>query len=142
MNKLRLLPDGRMRAPSSRLRLGAGARLTDRDPFRHAGASPRRDLEDARAVAADLKTITSPSFSPPAGIPARPRFSIVTPSLNHKRFIQRAVDSVLGQSGDFDLEYFVVDGGSTDGTLAILREYEGRLQWSSEADRGQVDAIN
>jgi glycosyltransferase involved in cell wall biosynthesis len=66
----------------------------------------------------------------------------VTPSFNHQSFIRRAIDSVLAQSGDFDLEYFVLDGGSTDGTLAILPEYEGRLQWSSEADRGQADAIN
>jgi glycosyltransferase involved in cell wall biosynthesis len=93
-------------------------------------------------VVAELKTSSGPSSSLPARIPARPRFSIVTPSFNHGRLIRRAIDSVLGQQGDFDLEYFVVDGGSTDGTLAILREYEGRLEWSSEADRGQADAIN
>jgi len=74
--------------------------------------------------------------------PPRLRFSIVTPSFNQARFIRRTIDSVLGQEGDFGLEYLVVDGGSTDGTAAILEGYGSRLQWISEPDRGQVDAIN
>ena len=73
---------------------------------------------------------------------ARLRFSIVTPSYNQARFIRRTIESVLGQEGAFDLEYLLVDGGSTDGTAAILEEYSPRLQWISEPDRGQVDAIN
>lgn len=73
---------------------------------------------------------------------ARFRFSIVTPSFNQARFIRRTIESVLGQEGDFDLEYLVVDGGSTDGTAAILEGFATRLQWISEPDRGQVDAIN
>jgi glycosyltransferase involved in cell wall biosynthesis len=73
---------------------------------------------------------------------ARFRFSIVTPSYNQARFIRRTIESVLGQEGEFDLEYLVVDGGSSDGTAAILEEYGPRLQWISEPDRGQVDAIN
>jgi glycosyltransferase involved in cell wall biosynthesis len=70
------------------------------------------------------------------------RISLVTPSFNQARFIGRTVDSVLGQAGDFELEYLVVDGGSTDGTLDLLRDYGGRLGWVSEPDRGQSDAIN
>jgi len=69
-------------------------------------------------------------------------FSIVTPSLNQVRFIRRTIESVLGQRGEFDLQYLVMDAGSTDGTLAIIREYEMSLQWSSEPDHGQADAIN
>ncbi|MDQ7799230.1 MAG: glycosyltransferase family 2 protein [Candidatus Edwardsbacteria bacterium] len=82
--------------------------------------------------------------------------SIVTPSYNLARFLPLTIDSVLSQAGDFELEYLVIDGGSTDGTLEILRKYEGDLnsgrikpacaglafRWLSEKDRGQSDAIN
>lgn len=70
------------------------------------------------------------------------KISIVTPSFNQAQFIRRTIDSVLAQQGDFELDYRVVDGGSTDGTVDILRSYGDRLTWTSEPDRGQVDAIN
>jgi len=70
------------------------------------------------------------------------RISIVTPSFNQARFIRATIDSVLAQQGDFELEYRVVDGGSSDGTIEILKSYGSRLDWISEPDRGQVDAIN
>ena len=70
------------------------------------------------------------------------RVSLVTPSYNQASFIRRTIDSVLEQRGDFELDYKVIDGGSTDGTRAILESYGGRLTWVSERDRGQVDAIN
>jgi len=73
---------------------------------------------------------------------ARLRISVVTPSYNQARFLRRTIESVLAQEGEFELEYLVVDGGSSDGTLDILREYGARLRWTSEPDRGQVDAIN
>ena len=73
---------------------------------------------------------------------SRPRISIVTPSLNQAAFLQRTVESVLAQRGDFDLEYLVLDGGSTDGSVEILRRYQGRLQYEVEKDEGQADAVN
>ncbi|MFT3928200.1 MAG: glycosyltransferase family 2 protein [Myxococcales bacterium] len=70
------------------------------------------------------------------------RISIVTPSYNQAPFIERTIESVLGQRGDFELEYRVVDGGSTDGTVEILKRYGDRFAWTSERDKGQCDAIN
>jgi glycosyltransferase involved in cell wall biosynthesis len=71
-----------------------------------------------------------------------PRISIVTPSLNQGRFIEHTMRSVLLQAYP-NLEYLVVDGGSTDDTLAIIRKYEPFLDGVvSEPDQGQVDALN
>jgi glycosyltransferase involved in cell wall biosynthesis len=73
---------------------------------------------------------------------ARLKISLITPSFNQARFIERTIRSIVEQRGDFELEYLVCDGGSTDGTLDILRRYDGKLTWISEPDHGQVDAIN
>ncbi len=75
--------------------------------------------------------------------PALPLVSIVTPSYEQGRFIRATIESVLNQDYP-NIEYWVIDGGSNDETLAILREYEHdpRLHWMSEPDRGQSDAIN
>ncbi len=71
-----------------------------------------------------------------------PRISIVTPSYNQSAFLRETIDSVLGQRYQ-NLEYFVVDGGSTDDSKAILQEYTSRLDWwVSEPDSGQSQAIN
>jgi glycosyltransferase involved in cell wall biosynthesis len=71
-----------------------------------------------------------------------PRISIVTPSYNQAQFLEATMRSVLDQ-GYPNLEYLVLDGGSTDGSLQIIERYRDRLAyWVSQPDRGQADAIN
>ena len=67
--------------------------------------------------------------------------SIITPSFNQADFIEDTIRSVLGQTYP-NIEHIVVDGGSTDGTLEILRSYGARVRWFSEPDEGQGDAVN
>ncbi len=72
----------------------------------------------------------------------QPLVSIVTPSYNQGRFITETIESVFNQTYS-NIEYIVIDGGSTDGTIDILKSYEHKgLKWISEKDEGQSDAIN
>lgn len=78
------------------------------------------------------------------------KFSIITPSFNQGEYLQQCVDSIISQEGDFELEYFVMDGGSEDNSIDILKDTEKKLKnnpkitfyWQSKKDNGQVDALN
>ncbi len=85
-----------------------------------------------------------------------PTISIVTPSLNQGRFLSETIESVIGQRGNFSIDYTIMDGGSTDNSIDIIRGYNDRLhagayplecqhvnmRWVSEPDLGPGDAVN
>ncbi len=71
-----------------------------------------------------------------------PRITVITPSFNQGRFLEATIKSVLDQNYP-NLEYIIMDGGSTDNSKAIIRHYEDRLtHWESRPDKGQTHAIN
>jgi glycosyltransferase involved in cell wall biosynthesis len=71
-----------------------------------------------------------------------PKISLVTPSFNQGKYLEQTIDSVLNQ-GYPALEYMVMDGGSTDGSLDIIKRHAGHLHtWESGPDGGQSQAIN
>lgn len=84
-----------------------------------------------------------------------PVLSIITPSFNQGAYLAETIKSVIGQVGDFSIDYIIVDGGSSDNSVDIIKKYEDRLhngewpvtcrgityRWVSERDRGQTDAL-
>jgi glycosyltransferase involved in cell wall biosynthesis len=84
-----------------------------------------------------------------------PKISIVTPSFNQGEYLSETIESVISQSGDFIIDYIIVDGGSSDDSVGIIRHYKSMLQqgsyqincrkinfrWLSERDQGQTDAL-
>ena len=88
------------------------------------------------------RPLAPPAGRPPPLPPDPPRVSIVTPSLDHARFLERTIRSVVEQDYP-SLEYVVRDGGSRDGTVEILKRWAPHLaSWESERDGGQAEAIN
>jgi glycosyltransferase involved in cell wall biosynthesis len=69
-------------------------------------------------------------------------FYIVTPSYNQAQFLKQTVDSILLHKEKFVIKYIVMDGGSTDDSVKLLRSYGRKVVWQSEKDAGQTDAIN
>lgn len=75
-------------------------------------------------------------------IESLPKISIVTPSFNQGQFLEATIQSILNQNYP-NLEYIIIDGGSTDGSVEIIKKYEKYLHyWCSEADAGHYDGIN
>jgi len=71
-----------------------------------------------------------------------PKISIITPSYNQGHYIEQTILSVIGQ-GYPNLEYIIIDGGSTDNTVEIIKKYADKITyWVSEPDKGQSDALN
>jgi glycosyltransferase involved in cell wall biosynthesis len=81
--------------------------------------------------------------------------SIVTPSYNQSQFLADTIKSVISQEGDFYIDYIIIDGGSSDGSVEVIKQYDAHLQngelpinclgityrWVSEKDKGQTDAL-
>ena len=93
-----------------------------------------------RSFTAPTATVARPSLS--LFYSFMPTVSIITITYNAERFLERTIQSVLAQSAT-DFEYIVIDGGSTDGTLGIIQQYEQHItDWISEPDGGLYDAMN
>src|SRR4030042_270557 len=79
---------------------------------------------------------------PQTSMPQTPLVPVLTPTCNQGRFLEETIRSVLSQDYP-NLEYLIVDGGSTDGTVETIQRYPSQLAWwVSEPDQGQTDAIN
>ena len=103
--------------------------------YAHSGDTLRQALGDFAAPRAPRQAAEYGAVDEPVLV------SIVTPSFQHAAFLPQCIESVLGQDYPH-LEYAVFDGGSTDGSVEILRGYGDRFHWESGPDGGQTHAIN
>ena len=88
------------------------------------------------------ESMTSADVDRVAAAKSWPRICLVTPVFNSGKYIEQTIRSVLAQNYP-NLDYFIVDGGSTDNTIEVIRKYEGSISgWLSEPDKGMYDAIN
>jgi Glycosyl transferase family 2 len=101
-------------------------------------ASPSKNSDSASAA-----STRSPSVNDAAATSREwPKIALVTPVFNSARYLEATICSILSQ-GYPNLEYVIADGGSTDGSVEIIRKYESHLHaWFSAPDRGMYDAIN
>ena len=113
--------------------------LAVKRPIRVSAKKKNTKKRIQKKLAGMVSTVTSPKVNSAKRL--LPKITIVTPSFNQGKFIERTIKSVLSQNYP-NLEYIVVDGGSTDETLDILKKYEKHLRWISEQDTGQSEAIN
>ncbi|ABQ27957.1 glycosyltransferase family 2 protein [Geotalea uraniireducens] len=121
-----------------------------RDEYIRECESAIESEKSVRSDNLDLDAIAPPLIKyPPSGSTMQifvknppPKFSIVTPSFNQGEFLEECIDSVLGQNYP-NLEFIIMDGGSTDKSVDIIKKYEKHLvYWQSQPDGGQYNAIN
>jgi glycosyltransferase involved in cell wall biosynthesis len=100
----------------------------------HVAPRPQARPETSEEVLAETRPENAPAIWP--------RITLVTPVYNGIRYIEETIRSIVYQ-GYPNLEYIVVDGGSTDGTVDIIRKYQKHISWwVSRKDRGVYDALN
>ena len=106
-------------------------------------ASPTNNSDADNTASTQSPSVRSSSVTDTAVASGEwPRIALVTPVFNSARYLEATIRSVLSQ-GYPNLEYVIADGGSTDGSIEIIRKYESQLYaWFSEPDRGMYDAIN
>ena len=114
--------------------------LIERGKIRAKHFSWQRAVDVTRAA---FLRVTNPSFQRRQAITVSdwPKVGISTPSYNMAHYIEQTIDSVLSQDYPH-IDYVVMDGGSKDNTVEILKKYGDRIRWRSERDNGQADAIN
>jgi glycosyltransferase involved in cell wall biosynthesis len=115
--------------------------LVERGKRRLSAYSWDRSAHNLVAACARVAALPASVPEPVVPQPRQPLVSIVTPSFNQGHFLKRTIESVLTQSYP-NIEYVVIDGGSNDESVEILKSYGDRFYWESTPDRGQTDAIN